>query len=260
MEAALAVVPDEREVKRQQALLKAIGFDRLPPEQREIALAIAKRYDLDPLLKHLVLIEGRVYITRDGLLWVAHRSGQLDGIEVIGEPAIVEIPEQGKFWRAQVSVYRKDMTRPFTYTGRYPVAGQNKRYGPEMAIKVGEVMALRRAFNVSAPVFEEQWERAVAPTPEPAPKLTLAEKAAAKVEALRAPTPAQIEDGDYTVQPDEAVVLGGSAADVVAASVETPPSTAPATQCEAFDHERGRCTREAGHDGTHRNRDRETWR
>ena len=67
--------------KRQLALLKAIGLDRAAPEQREIALHIANRYDLDLLLKHLVLIEGRPYITRDGLLHIAHRSGVLDGIE-----------------------------------------------------------------------------------------------------------------------------------------------------------------------------------
>ena len=63
------------------ALLRAVGLDKLSPPQRELALNIAARYDLDLLLKHLVMIEGRPYITRDGLLHVAHRSGQLDGIE-----------------------------------------------------------------------------------------------------------------------------------------------------------------------------------
>jgi len=154
-----AIVPAEQvdNRRREAALLRAIGLDKVPSEQREIAIAIAKKYDLDLLMRHLILVEGRPYITRDGLLWIAHRSGQLDGIEVT-DPAIVTLPGVGEFWRATCSVYRKDMHRPFTYQGRYPTRGGNQRFAPEMAIKVAEVMALRRAFNVSAPVLEERWD------------------------------------------------------------------------------------------------------
>lgn len=165
-------VPDEREGRRKIALLKAVGLDRVAEEQRELALNLAKRYDLDLLLKHLVLIEGRAYITRDGLLHVAHRSGVLDGIETT-EPELV-----GEFWRAQCSVYRKDMSRPFTYGGRYPAKGGNAKYAPEMAVKVAEVAALRRAFDVSAPTVEERWTDVADPEP-PAPAATLAERVAA---------------------------------------------------------------------------------
>jgi hypothetical protein len=143
--------------RRNAALLKAIGLDKVPAEQRELALAIAKRYELDLMLKHLVLIEGRPYITRDGLLWIAHRSGVLDGIEVT-DPEIKTLPGVGEFWQAHCSVYRRDMSRPFTYAGRYPTKGGNQRFAPEMAVKVAESMALRRAFNVSAPVVEERWD------------------------------------------------------------------------------------------------------
>ena len=154
-----AIVPAETvdNRRRQAALLRAIGLDKVPPEQREIAIAIANKYELDLLLKHLVLVEGRPYITRDGLLWIAHRSGVLDGIEVT-EPAIVTLPGVGEFWRATCTVWRKDMTRPFTYAGRYPTKGGNTRFAPEMAVKVAESMALRRAFNVSAPTVDERWD------------------------------------------------------------------------------------------------------
>jgi hypothetical protein len=155
------------------ALLKAVGLDRLAPEQRQLALAIAERYELDLLMKHLVMIEGRPYITRDGLLHVAHRSGQLDGIET-SEPTVVD-----DFWRSTCSVYRKDMSHAFTYTGRYPTKGGNQKFAPEMAVKVGEVMALRRAFDVSAPVLEERWDVEV-PAVEPVARPTLAERAAAR--------------------------------------------------------------------------------
>jgi hypothetical protein len=148
-----AVVPADD--PREAALLQAIGFDKLSAPQRELALAIARKYDLDPMLKHLVMIDGRPYLTRDGLLHVAHSSGQFDGIEA-SDPVL----DGEGFWRSTATVYRKDMSRPFAYPGRYPSKGRNAQYGPEMAIKVAEVMALRRAFDVAAPTVEETWDGA----------------------------------------------------------------------------------------------------
>ena len=165
----------EADRARKLALMKAIGLDRLAPEQRELAINIAAKYELDLLLKHVVLIDGRAYITRDGLLHIAHRSGQLDGI-VASEPVL-----DGDFWRATCSVYRKDMSHAFTYTGRYPAKGGNTRFAPEMAVKVAEVMCLRRAFDVSMPTAEERWDVEV---PEPAPKPSLAERVAERREAI----------------------------------------------------------------------------
>ena len=177
---AIATVPSVTD-PRELALLKAVGLDRLNPDQRELALNIAKRYELDLLMKHLVMIEGRPYITRDGLLHVAHRSGQLDGMET-SEPAIVDA-----FWRATCSVYRKDMGHPFTYTGRYPTTGGNAKFAPEMAVKVAEVMALRRAFDVAAPTAEERWD-AGDPLPiEATPKPSRAGRAAQKRAEVETP-------------------------------------------------------------------------
>ena len=173
---------DEHEAKRKAALVKAIGFDRLPPEQREIAYEYARQYDLDLLLRHVVIVEGKPYITRDGLLHVAHRSGVLDGIEVT-DPELVKLEGVGEFWRARASVYRKDMSRPFVYQGRYPAKGGNTRFAPEMAVKVAEVMALRRAFDVSAPVIEERWDIET-PITAPEPEVPLREQVAARRAAI----------------------------------------------------------------------------
>lgn len=145
--------PTEADEKLERALIKALGLDRVPEEQRTLALHIAARYELDPMLRHLVMVEGKPYITRDGLLHVAHRSGVFDGIEVT-DPV-----EKDGYWHVRATVYRKDISRGIAYPGRYPVKGKNTNYGPEMGIKVAEVMALRRAFDVSAPVVEERWER-----------------------------------------------------------------------------------------------------
>jgi hypothetical protein len=156
------------------------ALERPPAPDREQVLAILKlnprdpavqalvltceRYDLDPLLKHAVLIDGRLYVTRDGLLHVAHRSQQFDGLEVVEGPDLRET-----HWVAKVSAYRKDMGRPFTYVGRFPKMRKRKAgdkwiteehpYGPEMAVKCAEVMALRRAFDVALAAREEMWDQ-----------------------------------------------------------------------------------------------------
>lgn len=135
-------------------VLDYLGLNPADPKAQAV-VAVAQRYDLDPLLKHVIVIpRGGVYVTRDGLLHVAHRSGQLDGIVVEQEPTL---SEDGKEWVARVSVYRKDMRHPFTFPGRYPVNGGNREYAQEMALKAAEAHALRRAFDVTGlPVLDEQ--------------------------------------------------------------------------------------------------------
>lgn len=131
-----------------------LGLNPSSPADRA-AVAVCRHYGFDPLLKHVVVIpKSGVYITRDGLLHVAHRSGQLDGIVVESGP--VFDPDTLE-WTAVVSVYRKDMTHPFTYPGRYSSAGPNRAYAPEMALKNAESHALRRAFDVTGlPTVDER--------------------------------------------------------------------------------------------------------
>lgn len=129
-----------------EALVRYLGLNPSDPKSRA-AVAVARRYELDPLLKHVVVIPSSgVYITRDGYLHIAHASGQFDGMTVVRDP---ELSEDGSEWVARVAVYRKDMAHPFEFPGRYPVTGQNKVYAQEMALKAAEVHALRRAFNVA---------------------------------------------------------------------------------------------------------------
>ncbi|MBZ9752758.1 hypothetical protein K7W42_18105 [Deinococcus sp. HMF7604] len=136
----------------QGAVMRHLGLNPNDPATQALLL-VCQKYDLDPILKHALLIKGRLYVTRDGLLHVAHRSGVFDGMEVLDQGS-----DQTHF-TAKVSVYRKDMGRPFTYIGRYPKSGQiAKDYGPEMAVKVAEVMAMRRAFDVALCAQEERWD------------------------------------------------------------------------------------------------------
>ena len=191
--------------KRELALLKAVGLDRAAPEQRELALAIADRYGLDLMLKHLVLIEGRPYLTRDALLHIAHRSGQLDGMETT-EPVAID-----GFWRCTATVWRRDMAHPFVYAGRYPTTGGNAKFAPEMALKVAESMALRRAFDIAAPSADERWDTDV-PTVTVAPPPTLAEVARAKATQTAQDAPPAAEEvvvvSECGVQADDGLMLG----------------------------------------------------
>lgn len=150
-------------------ILTILKLNPADPNVKTLVWACSQ-YGLDPLLRHAVLIPSKkgganLYVTRDGLLHVAHRSGQLDGIEVL------EQGETQTHYVAKVAVYRKDMTRPFTYIGRYPKQGSNKEYAPEMSVKCAEVMALRRAFDVAMAAYEERWdietERVEHTTPSP---------------------------------------------------------------------------------------------
>lgn len=131
------------------AVLRTLKLDPERAETQALML-VCERYGLDPLLRHVVLIDGRPYVTRDGLLHVAHASGELDGMEVVEER---ETPQE---WRATVAVYRRGMSRPFRYGGRYSKQGRNKAYGPEMALKTAESMALRRAFDVALASADER--------------------------------------------------------------------------------------------------------
>jgi len=154
----------------QAAVLRTLNLNPADPNTQALLL-ICDRYRLDPLLKHVVLIQGRPYITRDGYLNVAHASGQFDGIE------IVEEGEDESHWWARASVFRKDMHRPFTYRGRHPKSGSNKQYGPEMAVKCAEVMALRRAFNVTGVgAADERWDADTHERIDPAVAADIAER------------------------------------------------------------------------------------
>lgn len=126
-------------------IMQALGLDARDPMTQTLLL-VCERYGLDPLLRHIIMIEGKPFVTRDGYLFVAHRNGQLDGIDVVAEG---DSPQE---WWARVTVWRKDMSRGFTYRGRFPKPGRKGKehaYGPEMAVKCAESMALRRAFPVA---------------------------------------------------------------------------------------------------------------
>jgi hypothetical protein len=130
-------------------ILAYLGLNPASVEAHAL-VAVCKRYGLDPVLNQAQVIAtkkgARVYITRDGMLEIAHRSGQLDGIVVEEERQ----SENG--YSATVSVWRKDMAHPFTYKGGCG-AGEPQAEtgnGAEMALARAERRALKRAFAIPA--------------------------------------------------------------------------------------------------------------
>lgn len=129
-------------------VLRYLGLDRRNPATVAM-VRIAQRYGLDPLLGHVSLIktaEGpKPYITRDGMLDIAHRSGVFDGIETVRE----HDGETG--WGRTVAVWRKDMSHPFVYSGGCGKQehAAKRGNGPEMALARAERRALKRAFRIA---------------------------------------------------------------------------------------------------------------
>lgn len=129
--------------------LQYLGLDPKRVETRALVL-LANRYRLDPLVGEIALISTRagakVYISRDGMIQIAHRSGQLDGIVVDEERR----SSQNDGWTAYVSVWRKDCAHPFRYGAQCKDSEPQAKAGngPEMALARAERRALRRAFAI----------------------------------------------------------------------------------------------------------------
>jgi len=136
--------------QEQARILQSLGLDIRSPLTRALLL-VAERYDLDPLLKQVQIIKQNVYITHAGLLHIAHASNKLDGI------VVEEEGEDKDSYYARVSVYRKDMSKPFTYSGEFRKSKvrSDGASGREMALKNAERSALRRAFDIGAPTMDD---------------------------------------------------------------------------------------------------------
>jgi hypothetical protein len=124
-------------------------------DQLRLLFGICDRYGFDPMLKHVILIQQGMYVTRDGMLQYAHRTGLFDGMEEVEKAQ----DKAGK-WHVTVAVYRKGCARPFVTTA-YQVEHENDKSTPwqkspyRMTYKCAAVAALRMAFPVELGGAEE---------------------------------------------------------------------------------------------------------
>ena len=139
-------------------------------------LSVAKQLNLNPLMKEIMFVPRKQKINgrwvekyeplvgRDGFLSIAHKTGQLAGIET--ECSLKEIPVlTNKGWEykkelvARCTVYRKDTDKPFVVEVSFHEYAQRTKEGnltafwrdkPEtMLKKVAESQCLRKAFNIN---------------------------------------------------------------------------------------------------------------
>mgnify|MGYP001564355809 FL=1 len=132
-------------------------------------LAIA--YGLDPFAGEIILYQGRPYVTIDGRTRVAQEHHAYDGMEI--DPATAEqaeafgIKEGEQLWVARV--WRKDRRFPFVGYGRSGGPSDNnpvsKTWKQEMAQKRAKHRALRDAFPMPIPGYEDQYHPDSDPDP-----------------------------------------------------------------------------------------------
>ena len=174
--------------------------------EQQYCFSVAKELGLNPITREIHFVPRRQKVNdkwvtkvepmvgRDGFLAIAHRSGQLAGMET--SVSIREIPQlENGNWKAKpqlvadCTVWRKDSSKPFTVQVSYNEYCQKTTDGsptkfwaekPEtMLKKVAESQALRKAFNVCGVYSPEELDAGYETTtgeiitPEPVSHLAL---------------------------------------------------------------------------------------
>lgn len=143
--------------------------------EQQYCFSVARELGLNPITKEIHFVPRRAkvgdkwvnkvepMVGRDGFLAIAHRSGQLAGIETTS--CIRDVPQldNGRWvilpqLVAECTVWRKDSNKPFTAQVAYQeyvqrtADGQPTKFWAEkpetMLKKVAESQALRKAFNI----------------------------------------------------------------------------------------------------------------
>jgi len=136
---------------------------------------LAGTYGLDPNKNEIWAVKygqnpAAIYVGRDGLLGIAHKTGQFAGMETnvlaldkSGNIKEVEINIGGKLVGAKCIVWRKDSERPFIVSVKFDeFNGKRNKWlsMPETMIKkVAEAHALRRAFSIHGIFVPEEMDQ-----------------------------------------------------------------------------------------------------
>ena len=127
------------------------------PEQFGLMLEVAAYYRLNPFAGQIcVTTQGWIIIKRDGLLKIAHDSGNFDGIETVFEE------KEGEVISATCTVWNKQLSHPVRFTARMKEffrpssngKGAWDKMPSVMLQKCAESHALKRAFCITG-VYDE---------------------------------------------------------------------------------------------------------
>lgn len=160
-----ATLTDEPAVN--PALIQRMYAKDCTQDEFVVFLTLARKYGLDPSLKQIWAIKypgggpATIIVSRDGLLDIAHRNPNFDGLESGTDGSVDDGNLTG--W---CKVYRKDMSHPFTVTVHYDEYVQRKNSGEitkfwkekprTMLAKVAEAQTLRKAFRVQGLYCEDE--------------------------------------------------------------------------------------------------------
>lgn len=168
----------------QVALIKATVANGLSDPELGMFLELSARYQLDPFAGQIFAIKmsgrnggrGQVktIVPRDGFLVIASRNQNFDGIEgdVVHEndefwkkgvevQHTYQAKDRGEIIGAWALVWRTDRQRPTYFFAKFdeynaPNKDPWKRYPSAMILKVAEVNALKKAFNITGLISEEE--------------------------------------------------------------------------------------------------------
>jgi len=138
-----------------------------------LLLFMARQYGLNPLNKEIWAIKykgspAQIFVSRDGLLRIAHRSGQFGNMQTTCEfekqekkPRVTFVSKTPpKPYSATCTIWRKDYDKPFKHTVYFSEYNKNQAVWLEkpaaMLMKCAEVGALRRAFNITGVYSPEE--------------------------------------------------------------------------------------------------------
>jgi hypothetical protein len=159
---ALTTMPEAKMIER-------VNMARFPQEltvpEKKLLAQVAITYGFDPLMGEVTIYQGKPFVSIDGRYRKAQETGMLDGVE--SRPASKQdradwnIPEGDYFFRADV--WLKGSSRPCVGWGRVFMAETQggKGFKPveknpqRMAEKRAEAQALRKAFHINLPSYED---------------------------------------------------------------------------------------------------------
>jgi phage recombination protein Bet len=170
------ISPNHREYTSDEMLLlrHVIAKDCAEPEFKTM-MYMAFQYGLDPLLKQIWAVKRNekspavIIVGRDGMLAIAHRHGQFDGMRSWVEYAEGDKERKGKPLIGHCEIWRKDMSHSFKtevlfseYEQAVPSSGYKGLWQTKpsvMLIKVAESVCLRKAFPISGMYAPEEMEQ-----------------------------------------------------------------------------------------------------
>lgn len=210
---------------------KALQYLGLTPGQpaAQALILVCKRYELDPLLGHVSLYDGKPYVHFAGYLHIANAHPEFAGVECVKEW------DDDTYCYATVRVHRADRDFPSERTGKSRKQKRKKdgsTYTDDDADAKAFAQACRRAlrmsFNVDHPDPAE--DEGAGPTPAPPPVVEVARR----IDQTSGPgaTPPDVSGSDLNASvtgPGPAGDAGQEPPNAEAPTSPSPPRAADAT-------------------------------